>query len=285
MQNLAALKSSRFAILLSSLLALLCILVPVALANDRKGLIEGFFVLVLLFFFPGYAFQSALGTPTDALRIFLSPIFGIATLVTVYDVAVRLSIGNSFPYFALLLSCTGVRLFARHCRRISLSEFWKPEDAEAFIAGCLVTLSVALLYWRSGRFSNGLFVFYGPAAQDPLFHLTLMQRLLHHLPTDNFIMVGLRAPVYHYFDDLTLALTLIAQRALHLGSTDIFDLYYRCYPTLVYFLLGALAYRVGRQLVGKIIGGILGALMLLGAGGLGWLLGALRTVSNAPHVA
>ena len=127
-------------------------------------------------------------------------------------------------------------------------------------------------------------MFYGPAGQDPLFHVTLMQRLLHHLPPDNFIMAGFRAPVYHYFDDLTLALTLIAQRALHLGSTDIFDLYYRCYPTLLYFLLGAFAYRVGRHLSGKTIGGVLGALMLLGAGGLGWLLGALQMVAHASHV-
>jgi hypothetical protein len=142
-------------------------------------------------------------------------------------------------------------------------------------------LSVAPLYWRSGRFSGGDFVFYGPAGQDPLFHVTLFQRLLQHVPPDNFIFSGLRAPVYHYFDDLTLAWIVRSHSALHLGSTDIFDLYYRCYPTFVYFLLGTLAFCVGRRLVGTTRGGILGVVLLLGGGGLGWVLGILQTASHA----
>jgi hypothetical protein len=111
----------------------------------------------------------------------------------------------------------------------------------------------------------------------------LLQRLLHHVPADNFIVSGLRAPVYHYFDDLTLALTLNAQRALHFGSTDLFDLYFRCYPTIIYFLLGALAYRAGRLLLGKASGGILGILLLLGGGGLGCIPGLLQTLAHASH--
>ena len=99
---MAPLKSSRFPSVLILLLALLCILVPLVLANDRKGLLEGFFAIVLLFFFPGYAFQSALGTPRGALRIFLSPVFGIAAVVTGYDLAARLSMGNYYPYLVLL---------------------------------------------------------------------------------------------------------------------------------------------------------------------------------------
>ena len=70
----------------------------------------------------------------------------------------------------------------------------------------------------------------------------MLQRLLHHIPPDNFMFSGLRATVYHYFDDLTLALILRIQSTLHLGVTDLFDLFYRCYPTVVYFLLGAALY-------------------------------------------
>ena len=120
-----------------------------------------------------------------------------------------------------------------------------------------------------------------PLAQDHLYHVTLLQRLLYHVPPDNFIVSGLRAPVYHYFDDLALALLLRAQSVLHLGATDVFDLYYRCYPTVVYFLLGALAYRTGKQLLGSVRGGMLGLLLLLGGGGLGWLFGVLQTASHA----
>jgi hypothetical protein len=79
------------------------------------------------------------------------------------------------------------------------------------LVGAVVALGVAPLYWRSGRFSSGEFVFYGPAGQDPLFHVTLLQRLLHHVPPDNFIASGFTAPVYHYFDDLvSQALTMSA---------------------------------------------------------------------------
>ena len=52
-------------------------------------------------------------------------------------------------------------------------------------------------------------------------------------------------------------------------------------PTVVYFLLGALAYRTGKQLLGSVRGGMLGLLLLLGGGGLGWLFGVLQTASHA----
>jgi hypothetical protein len=173
-------------------------------------------------------------------------------------------------------------LFALQARR---PWSWILEGYGTVMAGTAVTLSVAPLFWRSGRFSEGEFVFYGPAGQDQLFHVTMLQRLLQHIPPDNFIVSGLRATVYHYFDDLTLALILQAQKTLHLGTTDLFDLYYRCYPIFVYFLLGALAYRVGKQLLGTVRGGILNVLLLLGAGGLGWFFGVLQTAVHASQLA
>ena len=142
-----------------------------------------------------------------------------------------------------------------------------------------MALCVAPVYWRSGRFAANEFVFYGPAGEDHLYHLTLLQRLLHHVPPDNFVVSGMRAPVYHFFDDLTLALILRMQSTLHL-HTNLFDLYYRCYPVLIYFLIGALAYRIGRQWFGRMKGGLLSLLLLLGAGGLGSLVGALQAAAH-----
>lgn len=278
-------KNSRFTILVAVTLLPILLLVPLALANDRIGLLSGFLILAFLFFFGGYAFLALLRISHGPLRLFLSPVFGIVTLVTAFDVSARLSIEVPFLYVAAVFSLIGVVLFVRSLKQIAAPGFWKPEDLHAILAGCLVTLAVAFLYWRSGRFSGADFVFYGPAGQDPLFHVTLLQRLLHHVPADNFIVSGLRAPIYHYFDDLTLAFLLSAQHALHFPRTDVFDLYYRCYPTLLYFLLGVLAYRVGRQLLGRAIGGVLSTLVLLGAGGVGWLLGALQTASHASHLA
>jgi hypothetical protein len=65
-----------------------------------------------------------------------------------------------------------------------------------------------------------------PAGTSISNHVTPLQRLLHHVPPATFIVSGLRAPVYHYFDDLALALLLRARNALHLGETEVFDLFY-----------------------------------------------------------
>jgi hypothetical protein len=278
-------QASHFAFLQASLLAFLLLLIPVVLSNHPEGAILGILVFVVIFFFPGYLLLSLLSRLQGGVRTVLSPVFGIVSITTAYDLFARASIALYFPYLVVVLSAAGVMLFARQCRAAPALSWWTLTRYESVMAGCAVALTVAPLYWRSGRFSDGEFVFYGPAGQDPLFHVTLLQRLLHHVPPDNFMVSGLRPTVYHYFGDLTLALILRAQHALHLGTTDLFDLYYRCYPVLVYFLLGALAYRAGRQLLGTARGGILSVLLLLGAGGLGWFFGALQTAVHASQFA
>jgi hypothetical protein len=150
-------------------------------------------------------------------------------LTTAYDVFARAALGAYFFYFALVLSVAGIIVFALRVRRDLVS--WSVEDHSAVLAGGVVALTVAPLFWRSGRFSGGDFVFYGPAGQDQLFHVTLLQRLLQHVPPDNFMFSGLRPTVYHYFDDQAISLILRAQHTLHLGAADLFDVYYRCYPS------------------------------------------------------
>jgi hypothetical protein len=280
-------QASPFTLLQGSLLIfllLLLLLVPLALANNPGGAVLGILVFVVIFFFPGYLLLTLLGKLPGGLRAVLSPVFGIVSITTAYDIFARASVGAYFPYLVVVLSAAGMILFALQARRPAAS-WWTLEGYETAIAGSAVALSVAPLFWRSGRFSDGEFVFYGPAGQDQLFHLTLLQRLLHHVPPDNFIVSGLRPTIYHYFGDLALVVILHAQNTLHLGATDLFDLYYRCYPTLMFVLLGALAYRAGRQLLGTVRGGILSVLLLLGAGGLGWFFGALQTAVHASQFA
>jgi hypothetical protein len=276
---------SRFAFLQLSLLVLLLLFVPLVLSNSPKGAISAILVFVFLFFFPGYLLLTLLGGPSGSVRTLLSPVFGIVSITTAYDVFAHASLAIYFPYFVSVLSAAGMILVSQHARQSPTPSWWTSEGYETVIAGSVVALSMAPLFWRSGRFSDGEFVFYGPAGQDPLFHVTMVQRLLHHVPPDNFMVSGLRPTVYHYFGDLTLAVILRVQNAFHLGATDLFDLYYRCYPIFVYFLLGALAYRAGRQMLGAARGGILSVLLLLGAGGLGWFFGALQIVAHAPQFA
>jgi hypothetical protein len=287
--------ASRFTFLQGSALIFLSLLVPIFSSNHPEGAALGILLLVALFFCPGYLLLTLSSSLRGSLRSVLSPVFGIACVTTAYDIFARASIAAYFPYFVAAISIAGMALLVQQilAQQIRVQQIretrpwthWTQEGYETVMAGCATTLSIAPLFWRSGRFADGEFVFYGPAGHDHLYHVTLLQRLLHHLPPDNFIISGVRAPVYHYFDDLTLALLLRAQSTLHLGATDVFDLYYRCYPTIVYFLLGALAYRTGRQLLGSVRGGILGLLLLLGGGGLGWVLGILQSAAHLSHFA
>jgi len=278
-------QASRFEFLQGSSLIFLSLLVSLALSNHVEGAASGILVFVVPFFFPGYLLLTLSSSLQGSIRILLSPIFGIVTVTTAYDIFARSSVAAYFPCLIAALSVAGMVLFVQQSRPLRTWTHWTPKGCEVAMAGGATALSVAVLLWRSGRFSNGEFVFYGPAGHDHLYHVTLLQRLLHHVPPDNFIVSGLRAPVYHYFDDLALALLLRAQNTLHLGATDVFDMYYRCYPLVVYFLLGALAYRTGRQLLGSVRGGMLGLLLLLGGGGLGWFLGVLQTAAHAPQFA
>jgi len=278
-------QTSRFAFLRCALLIFLLLVIPLVLSNRPAGAVLGILFFAVIFVFPGYLLLTLLSTLPGAVRTALSPILGIVCVTTAYDIFTRASIAAYFPYLVGVLSAAGMVLVALNARSAAMPTWWTRKGYECVLAGSAVALSVAPLFWRSGRFSFGEFVFYGPEGQDQLYHVTLLQRLLHHLPPDNFMVAGLRAPVYHYFDDLTLALILRAQNAAHLGATDLFDLYYRCYPILVYFLIGALAYRAGRQLSGAARGGILSVLLLVGAGGLGWFFGALQTAVHASQFA
>jgi hypothetical protein len=277
-------QASRFASLRGSSLIVLVLLFPLVLSNHPEGVALGILVFLFTFFFPGYLLLGPWSRSLGGFRTILSPVFGIVSITTSYDIFARASLTAYFPYLVAGLSVGGMVLFARRAAHSPEWTRWTQEGHEIVIAGSVAALAVAPLYWRSGRYSNGEFVFYGPAGQDHLFHVTLLQRLLHHVPPDNFIVSGLRAPIYHYFGDLALALILRVQSTLHLGATDVFDLYYRCYPVFLYFLLGALAYRTGRTLLGSARGGVLSALLLLGGGGLGWFLGVLQTAAHASQL-
>ena len=237
--------------------------------------------MFLIFVCPAYLLLTLSGMLSQGLCLLLSPVLGIVVVTTAYDLCVRVSL---LPYFLVvlgLLAAAGLIALGLRVRRGPVP--WTVECIRTAVAGSLTALALAPLYWTSGRFSGSEFVFHGPAGEDPLFHVTLLQRLLQHVPPDNFMFAGLRPTVYHYFDDQALALVLRAQEVLHFGSSDRFDLYFRCYPTLVYFMIGALAYLAGRQLVGTAKGGILGVLLLLGGGGLGWVIGILQTLAHATH--
>ncbi len=257
------------------LILLLLLLIPVGLSNHPLLMFLSGLVLVAVFS-SGYLICAILAGISDRHCLLLSPVFGILCLTTLYDAFARLSLTIYFFYLVAALSASGVVVIALRGFRDWASR--DSADLRTVLAGGSVVLLVCPLFWRSGRFSGTSFVFRGPAGQDHLFHVTLLQRLLQHVPPDNFMFAGLKPTIYHYFGDQAIAMILRAQQLLCPGTQDLFDVYYRCYPTLIYFLLGALAYFVGRQILGTAKGGLLSIfLVLLGAGGLGWAVGILQT--------
>ncbi len=265
-------------------LLFLLLATPLALSNHPAEVAWSGFVFIIISL-AGFFLLSLLIKLSAGIRLLLSPVFGIACLTTAYEIFAHASMGAYYPYLVLALSASGTFLLIYESRHNAEWQYWSLEGYRSAFAGSIVAFGLAPLYWRSGRFSGGELVFHGPAGQDHLYHVTLLQRLFYHVPPDNFMVSGLRPTVYHYFGDLLLALVVRAQSTFHLGATDLFDLYYRCFPTLLYFLLGALAYFAGRQLVGTSRGGILGVLLLLGAGGFGWFFGLLQTGAHALHFA
>lgn len=264
---------TRFQAILLIGLLLLLLVIPLALSNQLIRTACSGLMLIVLFFFPGYLLLSLVYNLPREIRFTLGPVLGLVCTTTAYDILANASVPGFFPYLVAALSGGGVIMLVLKARHSPLPQRWTRDEYRMAIAGALVTLCVAPIFWRSGRFSGAEFVFHGPAGQDQLFHVTLLQRLAHHIPPDNFMVSGVRAAVYHYFGDLAVALILRVQTTFHLPATDLFDLYYRSYPTLIYFLIGSLAYLAGRKLLGTAKGGILSILLLLGGGGFGWLFG------------
>src|SRR3954468_10620933 len=142
----------------------LLLLIPLVLSNDPASTALSCLVAIAVFFFAGYALLAVIGELPSTLRFFLSPVVGMVCLTTAYDVFARASAGAYFFFLAAVLSVVGVVLFASRIRRDVTS--WSVEGYKGVLAGSIVAFSVAPLFWRSGRFSNGEFVFHGPAGQD-----------------------------------------------------------------------------------------------------------------------
>ena len=225
------------------MLIFLLLLIPIALSNNPKGAICAIFVFVVLFFFPGYLLLTIMGGLPGGFRTLLSPIFGIVCITTAYDIFARASMPLISLYFVVALSAAGMILVALQARQSPTPSWWTPQRHETVMVGSAVALTVAPLCWRSGRFSAGEFVFYGPAGHDPLFHVTLLQRLCITFRQTTLWFRASGHPSITISTTSRWRSSCACKIHLYLGAMDLFDLYFRCYPILVYFLLGALAYR------------------------------------------
>jgi hypothetical protein len=273
-------KSNRWWYVLPTIAMLVAL--PCLLANDPAGTLIGFLLFLVVIAFPADVALSLLDGGSRRYPMAITFVFGIGLVTTTYDVFARTGADILFAYCATAISIAEVVLLLQ-------STIWRSTrrdavnfSSETTLAGAATAISIAPLFWASGRFANGVVTFYGPAGQSEFMHVTLLERLLHHVPPDNFMFAGLVSPFYHYFSDQLLALILRTKYALHLDAVTLFDVCLRCYPAILYFLLGALSYRAGRIMLGSVRGGILSVLLLLGAGGLTWIFGLMQIAVHVP---
>ena len=114
-------------------------------------------------------------------------------------------------------------------------------------------------------------------ARDHVFHLALIERLVWHVPPDNFLVADTPFPAYHFLPDLTQVLL----RRVSLGAMPSLDIYYRLYPSLIYFCLGYIAFWVCSRLTASLLGGGLGVIFVVFGADFSWIPGAAQVLANA----
>src|SRR6202011_1828069 len=127
-------QTGHFAFVRGSLLIVLLVLVPLVLSNSPVGAALGILVLAVIFFFPGYLLLTLLIRLPDGVRTVLSPVFGIVSITTAYDIFARASVGPYFPYLVVLLSAAGMVLVALQTRHAPTWSWWSLKGYESVTA-------------------------------------------------------------------------------------------------------------------------------------------------------
>ena len=223
----------------------------------------------LLFYLPGNLIIGHHWRTVSSASVVLLTVVGLAVSVTLFAVlrvvATDVAVLSTFAVLALggFLRLVGAirasSLFAEPNHRQS--------ECAATLAGILVMFVVGSAFWPSGASSTSGISFYGPMARDHVFHLALIERLVWHVPPDNFLVADTPFPAYHFLPDLTQVLL----RRVSLGAIPSLDIYYRLYPSLIYFCLGYIAFWVCSRLTASLLGGGLGVVLVVFGADFSWI--------------
>jgi len=130
-----ACRVSSSALVRALLLILILLAVPLVLSNNSAGSVSAILLLAIVFIFPGYLFLNLLGEPPSGLRILLSPVFGIVTITTAYDIFSLGAQGAYFPYCVVALAAAGIICFALQARRAAPLSRCTQSEYESLRAG------------------------------------------------------------------------------------------------------------------------------------------------------
>lgn len=127
-----------------------------------------------------------------------------------------------------------------------------------------------LIISPSGIFKNGNLIFYSSHGHDSLWHISLMNEYEKGLPMRNPSFSGERLVNYHFFSDIAPA------EFNRYFKFSPLDLYFRFFPLLYSFLLGSLAYLIGKKLGGNFSSGIWAVIFTYFAGSFGYIVTLMK---------
>jgi len=104
----------------------------------------------------------------------------------------------------------------------------------AYLSGWVTLFIVGGAVFFSGHMEGGDLVYYGHLGRDPIFHQAMIGQLSNDVPPQNYIVSGYPFS-YHFLPDLSQALLM----EMSGNSIDVNNMYYRLYPSFIYFLLGS----------------------------------------------
>lgn len=237
-----------------------------------------FTFLLLAVFLPGMVFTHK--TFKDVpfyFRIFLSIILGLVLLTLAFYATSLLKI-KPLIYIYLLINLIAFIKFKIYqdiqLRPSSIKKLPDTAIALVILAGTVFQVTPV---FRSGlNFGYGL-GFWGPNSHDGVWHLALINQLIHSVPPQNPIFAGEVLKNYHFFYDLLVAATF------YLSKVPVLDLVFRFYPVIFSLMLGVGSYFLLTRLFEPKFGNVktkitafFSLYLIYFAGSFGWIVEFLR---------
>lgn len=207
--------------------------------------------------------------------LFLALILGLVGLTLIFYLASYLQMAWLIYLYGVLALFLGIR--ERLLTKINLKKisFGKTNliISLVILAGVSFQSLPTIKSSISGDIGVGL---WGPNTHDGVWHLALINQLMEKAPPENPILAGTALKNYHYFYDLTVAVTALV------GKLAVEDLLFRLYPLLFSLLLGIGTYYLVKNILGEMaeekiqLSAIFALIFVYFAGSFGWVVEYLR---------
>ncbi|MDP3973530.1 MAG: hypothetical protein Q8P92_01730 [Candidatus Daviesbacteria bacterium] len=230
--------------------------------------------ILIAFFVPGFLIIQKLKRENSFYQItFLGIVLGLSFFSLIFYF---ISLINLKQLIYLYLSINLI-LFIKNFK-----QFLKiPVNINRFNLIIIFLIMVGVVFQIIPTFKNGLTYSYGmglwgPNTHDGMWHISLINQLVKHVPPENPIFGGEILKNYHYFYDLTIAATI------YVTGISVIDLIFRFYPILLSSLLGLGSFYLIKGLINikenlqSKLSIIAGLYLVYFSGSFGWIVSYIR---------